>query len=290
MVSSKQYILNTILVLLSLIGCQTQEPDHTKMVVEGWIDAGKHPIVMLHTSYSMHQNAPHETTFIDLLAEHMVLFGKVVVYDGPDSVILTGRVDTNYLPPYIYTSTQFVGEEGKTYRLKATYKDFSVSSQTTIPEKVHFDSIRIAKSHDRMSIYTYANDLEEGNTYAIFARMTNQSQYQVCPLGAFRANAQQMEIQVRNPLGWDSDDASSLGFRLTFPVCDTAIDIKFAHIEEQEYQIFNTFSSQSLTKGIFFMETYSNIASNIEGGNGYWCGLGATEYTVHLNQDSLYVY
>ena len=140
-------------------------------------------------------------------------------------------------------------------------------------------------------IYTYANDLEVGGTYAIFARRYDKYQYQICPLGAFRANAEQMTIQVRNPLEWgNSNSNDALDIHFNFPVSDTPIDHKFARIDELEYEIFSTFSSQSLTKGIFFMETYSNIASNIQGGHGYWCGLGATEYTEHLNQDSLYVY
>ena len=279
--------------LLSLTACQSPEPDHTKMVVEGWIDEGKHPIVMLHTSYSMHQDAPAGTTFTDLLAEHMVLFSKVVLYDGSDSVILTGRVDTNYLPPYIYTTTKFIGEEGKTYRLKATYKEFSVSSQTTIPKKAYFDSIRVTENSQRMIIHTYANDLEVGEIYAIFARSYDKYQYQICPLGAFRANSKQMVIQVRNPLEFgesNTNNNDALDIHFNFPISDTPIDIKFAHIGELDYEIFSTFSSQSMTMGLFFMETHSNIATNIEGGNGYWCGMGASEYTVHLNKDSLYVY
>ena len=45
-----------------------------------------------------------------------------------------------------------------------------------------------------------------------------------------------------------------------------------------------------MTQGMFFMETYGNIISNIESGNGYWCGMGASEYTISLEKDSLYIY
>lgn len=133
--SNVSHIIWIVLLSICLIGCERENMDHTKMVVEGWIDAGRHPIVMLHTSYSLDASSDPDTTLLGVLEEHMVLFGKVVLFDGEDSVILTGRVDTNYLPPYIYTTTKIRGEVGKTYRLRATYKGFSAQSETVIPEK-----------------------------------------------------------------------------------------------------------------------------------------------------------
>ena len=268
-----------------LIACSPAEPDHTKLVVEGWIDADKHPVVMLHSSYSLHDTPPDSTTLLDVLAEHMVLFGKVVLYHETDSVILTGRVDTMYVPPYIYTTTKFKGQEGATYRLKATYKDFLVTSQTTIPSKAFLDSICAIQKENRIIVQAYANGLEIDETYAIFARKTGDKQYMLCPLGVFRANAEQMTIQVRNPL--NLNDSTGI-VMVNFPCVESSIDIKFAHIEETEFQILSSISSQSMTQGIFFMEAYNNIVSNIVGGNGYWCGMGAFEYTISLEGDSLY--
>ena len=113
--SKLKHIFGVLILCFLLYSCVREEVDHTKMVVEGWIDAGKHPIVMLHTSYSLSLSEPDSTTLLDVLEQYMVLFGKVVIFDGEDSVILTGRVDTNYLPPYIYTTTKIIGEVGKTY-------------------------------------------------------------------------------------------------------------------------------------------------------------------------------
>lgn len=286
--SKLKHIFGVLILSFLLYSCVREEVDHTKMVVEGWIDAGKHPIVMLHTSYSLSLSEPDSTTLLDILEQHMVLFGKVVIFDGEDSVILTGRVDTNYLPPYIYTTTKIIGEVGKTYSLHAKYKEFSAKAKTEIPKIASLDSIRVTNLNQKMNVVGYANHLEVGETYILMARTTDQRQYKICPMGAFRASSTESIITINNPIDFTGEGAM---LQTLFPKTDSVeISIKFAKIGEAEFQMWDSYIAQKLTQGMFFMETYSNIISNIENGNGYWCGMGASEYSISLEKDSLYVY
>jgi hypothetical protein len=287
--SKLKHIFGVLILSFLLYSCVREEVDHTKMVVEGWIDAGKHPIVMLHTSYSLSLSEPDSTTLLDVLEEHMVLFGKVVIFDGEDSVTLTGRVDTNYLPPYIYTTTKIKGEIGKTYSLHAKYKEYSTKSQTEIPTIATFDSIRVTNLNQKMNVVGYANHLEVGETYILMARTTDQRQYKICPMGAFKANSSQADLVINNPIAFPG--GGTVLYQTLFPKTDSVgVSIKFAKVGEVEYQMWDSYIAQNLTQGLFFMETYGNIISNIEGGNGYWCGMGASEYTISLKTDSLYIY
>ena len=286
--SKLKHIFGDLILSFLLYSCVREEVDHTKMVVEGWIDAGKHPIVMLHTSYSLSLSEPDSTTLLDVLEQHMVLFGKVVIFDGEDSVILTGRVDTNYLPPYIYTTTKIIGEVGKTYSLHAKYKEFSAKAKTEIPKIASLDSIRVTNLNQKMNVVGYANHLEVGEPYILMARTTDQRQYKICPMGAFRASSTESIITINNPIDFTGEGAM---LQTLFPKTDSVeISIKFAKIGEAEFQMWDSYIAQKLTQGMFFMETYSNIISNIENGNGYWCGMGASEYCISLEKDSLYVY
>lgn len=286
--SKLKYISGILIFLCSLYSCVREEVDHTKMVVEGWIDAGKHPIVMLHTSYSLSLSEPDSTTLLDVLEQHMVLFGKVVIFDGEDSVILTGRVDTNYLPPYIYTTTKIIGEVGKTYSLNAKYKEFSAKAKTEIPEIASLDSIRVTNLNQKMNVVGYANHLEVGETYILMARTTDQRQYKICPMGTFRARSTRSIITINNPIDFTGEGAM---LQTLFPKTDSVgISIKFAKVGEAEFQMWDSYIAQNMTQGMFFMETHSNIISNIQNGNGSWCGMGASEYTISLERDSLYVY
>lgn len=277
------------LLFLLFCACNPQEIDHTKIVVEGWIDAEKHPIVMLHSSYSLDAlNEPGYTKLTDVLEEHMILFGKVVLFDGEDSVTLTGRVDTNYLPPYIYTTTKIRGEIGRTYSLHAKYKDYSAYSETYIPTVATFDSIRVIDLNAKMNIVGYANTLEIGSTYILMAKTTNQRQYKICPMGAFRAKQNSMAITINNPIDFTEEGGIT---QTLFPKTDSVtVSIKFAKVGEIEFQMWDSYIAQNMTQGLFFMETHDNIISNIQGGNGYWCGMGATEYTIKLDKASSYIY
>lgn len=292
MVNSK--LLNIILIMIIFVFpcCRQEDICHDKMVVEGWIDAGKHPIVMLHISYSLYKQQYDTTQLMDVLAEHMVLFGKVTIFDGEDSVILTGRVDTNYMPPYIYTTTKIIGEVGKTYSLRASYTTpyttLIAKSQTEIPAVATFDSIRVTEYDKQLNVVGYANNLETGAPYILMARTTNQRQYKICPTGAFRATAPNMAITINNPLDFTGE---GMILQTLFPKTDTVgVSIKFAKVGEAEFQMWDSYIAQNMTQGMFFMETHGNILSNIEGGNGYWCGMGASEYTISLKKGGLYTF
>ena len=230
--SKLKHIFGVLILSFLLYSCVREEVDPTKMVVEGWIDAGKHPIVMLHTSYSLSE--PDNTTLLDALEKHMVLFGKVVIFDGEDSVILTGRVDTNYLPPYIYTTTKMRGEVGKSYSLHATYKSFSAKSKTIIPEIAIFDSIRTDITNQKVHVIGYANQLEIGEPYIIMVRTIKDKQYKICPMGAFRASQKQLKLTINNPINFTGE---GMILQTLFPQTDSVdIAIKFAKVDEAEYQ------------------------------------------------------
>lgn len=272
------------IVLLScflLMACQ-EEADHTRMVVEGWIDEGKHPIVMVHRSYSLHiDNDPDSTTLVDVIEDQMVLFGRVAISDGIDTVVLTGKVDTNYMPPYIYTTVFMRGEAGKTYHLLATDHGFEVSATTTIPyEKPVVDSFAV--KHQTGEIYSqliaYASQLMIGEHYVVMTKTNPRGQYKICPLGVFEADKPQRSIDVKY-YSVGELDLTNMTEQTDSTRYDT-VYVKLAHIGDTEYQIFDSFVAQSITQGIFFMETHSNIETNIRNGNGYWCGMAANEYRV----------
>ena len=282
------HIITSVLLALLFFSCESEPIDHTKIVVEGWIDAGKHPVVMLHTSYSLNAaKYPDSTKLLDILEEHMVLFGRVVISDGEDSAVLIGRMDTNYLPPYIYTTTQIRGEEGKIYTLQATYKDYVATSTSEIYDRAQLDSISVTQHGDKMNVVGYANDLEIGAPYILMARLANGKQYKICPMGAFRATKRQMAMTINNPLKFADEN---MMLQTLFPKLDELISIKFARIGEAEFLMWDSYIAQNLTQGLFFMETHSNISSNIQGGNGYWCGMGASEYTIRLSGERTYVF
>ena len=139
-----------------------------------------------------------------------------------------------------------------------------------------------------MNVVGFANNLEIGATYILMARTTAERQYKICPMGAFRATKNAMKVTINNPIDFTGEGSI---LQTLFPKTDdVCISIKFAQVGEIEYQMWDSYIAQNMTQGLFFMETHSNILSNIEGGNGYWCGMGASEYVIHLDEETLYTY
>lgn len=125
-------------------------------------------------------------------------------------------------------------------------------------------------------------------------QQTDGSQYSFRPMEVFKAQKEQMQIDIPNPLNFDSRNSSGAGnsSSLYFPKREhTKIGIKFAHIGADAYLSWDSFGAQSLTtQGVFFVETHKNIETNIIGGLGYWCGMGAAEYVVSIDHTEIYRY
>ncbi len=283
-----------LLCLCLLYACRPADVAQPTLVVEGWIDADQHPVVLLHTTYPLNNDKDTFRTLAEAIPEHIITFGRVVLYDGSDSVILTGRVDTNYMPPYIYTTVFMKGEVGKEYRLHASYKNYSATATTFIPSVPVFDSIFVrVKDSLNTEICGYCSHLIPGEHYLVMVKKAADSQYSLCPMGVFEAQKEQMRIDIRNPLNFGSKNRLGAGYwsSLYFPKWkNTKIGIKFAHIGADEYRCWDSFGAQSLTQGVFFVETHKNIATNISGGLGCWCGMGAAEYEVSIDHTEIYRY
>lgn len=289
MANSKCTYIILCVALWLCTACTPAEPTTPNMVVEGWIDADGHPVVILHRSYPVNDIDTAYHSIEDIMKDYLIMFGKVTISDGTDSVVLTGRLAPDYMPPYIYTSVFMTGTEGHSYTLTAEYRGLRATATTTIPPRAAFDSICVTKvDTGRFNIVGHIHTSPPDARYVVFAKYSHQQQYRLCPLGAVTAPSQGGPVAINifdpnysdNPLDqiyWKHNDT-------------TALNIKLARVDEKEYRFWDSFASSSISAGTFYLPVRQNIESNIVGGIGYWCGMGATEYTLLLNREQTYRY
>ena len=96
------------------------------LVVEGWIEDGGFPVVMLTRSLPV----TTEYQSMDDLSDYMLRWARVTVSNGEDSVVLTGKYDRGYFPLFIYTTSRMRGEAGKEYTLTVEYRDYYATCRT----------------------------------------------------------------------------------------------------------------------------------------------------------------
>ena len=279
----KHYIIFlTIFIVTHLLGSCTENrfiEAEPQMVVEGWIDAGGYPIVML----SQIIPASEKEITVESLKEHIITWGKVTISDGENEVVLTGKRSDDYFPPYIYTTNKIRGEEGKRYYLTAEYKNFYAFAETTVPAKAEIDKIITSHKDGTYCINAVINDNpEEKNYYKFFIKVAGRdSSYLSSNFALIDDKNFAFPCNVPIEIGYSSIyDKENKAYSISE---SDNLQIKVAQIDSITYNIWDDYKN-IIELGLNPFFRYSNsIRSNIKGGIGYWVGYGSSEYLCKPN-------
>jgi len=260
-----KYSIYLYLILLLFCSCTNTEQEvvSRKLVVEGWIENGDYPTVILTCSGVLDEN---HTQVKDLL----VRWGKVTLSDGDTTVILIGGKDDRFYPAYSYRSFDMKGVPGKTYTLKAQYYGMEVEAVSTMPTEIpvvqkvdvsYIDTIADIKLH-------IASSKSTRRYYQLFSCIDGQDKrYYPAFLGAIsneKANNESFEATLYRGKTIQQKEFTSM-----FSVGHT-VKYKVAQINEPEYNFW--YDYQNLVNFNFsqFVTTSSKIQSNVKGGYGIW--------------------
>ena len=258
--------------LLSCSGDYLPE-QNDELVVEGWIEDNGFPVVIL----TKNINISNKYQSLDSLSSRIVRWAKVTVSDGEKSVVLTGRYMKGYTPPYIYTTSHFRGEAGKTYQLTVEYGDFHATATTTIPNTQKIDELTVERCAQSDTLYQislrYNDDEAEQNYYQIFTRVGGRDvrQYLAAYLGTIDNRVVKPKTKI--PV-YRGRDINTLDYTPYYTINDT-VAVKFAHIDRTSYNFWYDYTRNLTTAGNMFFATAASLRSNIIGGTGYWCGMGS---------------
>jgi hypothetical protein len=247
---------------------------------------------MIHNSYTASERY---NSVQEVIENKTIFFGKVTISKDDYSDVMTGHLDTMYLPPYYYSSVEIKGKSGNSYQVKAEYDGQFVTATTTIPSRVEFDSISIeVMDEERVKLMGYLQDVDNAdNYYVLFYRYRGDKQYVNCFLGVVSDKEADKEgfikIPIYNNISVNNLKENEQQPSRFFDLNDT-LDIKLSAVDKISYEIWMDISSLSTTSSIAFMPIYKNIKTNIVGGKGYWCGYASSVYSLILDKDTTYIY
>ncbi len=264
---------------------QTEE----KLVVEGYIETGTPPIVLLTKSLPFFGEIN-----VNSILQNSVLGATVIIDNGT-------IIDTlDQIPGFgVYTTTQFVGEVGKSYKLTVISDGKTLTSVTSIPVPVPLDSTwwKVDGQRDSLGfIWGHLTDPDTlNNCYRIFAKRINEY--------AFGENTGQIKDSIfYPPVGgsvFEDRYINGKSFDLSFPRGhatnsdkeddnndedfffkrgDTII-VKFCSIDRSHFEFWRTEESQVSSNGNPFGSPQP-VHSNISGGLGVWGGYSITYDTI----------
>lgn len=268
------------MLILTCVGCDDVRLPHpvAQLVVEGWAEDGGRPVVMLTTA------VPVSTEYKDLteLKEHIVRWGKVTISDGEEEVVLSGRVDRNHFPPYIYTKDTYRISPGKKYTMTASYGGEIARASVIVPHRKPLEFIRVEKVPEKGDVYRLVAGIRDNgeDRYKFFVRREGKdSAYMSSCLGYIDGDTFSSEVEA--VAVYNGISIMNETFEQYFTQ-DDVVDVKFCVLDDDTWQYWADYESlTSLSRNPFFPVT-SKIRSNISGGFGYFSGYGATYYKVSI--------
>lgn len=281
-----------LLIIGLLVSCAKPDIVQSEIVLEGWIEDDGHPFVMIHNSYT---EGEQYNSVQEVIENKTIFWGKVTISKDDYSDVMTGHLDTMYLPPYYYSSVEIKGKSGNSYQIKAEYDGQFVTATTTIPSRVEFDSISIEViDEERVKLMGYLQDVDSAdNYYVLFYRHRGDKQYVNCFLGVASDKEAKgegfIQIPIYNNVSVNNLKENEQHPSRFFDLNDT-LYIKLSAVDKISYEIWMDISSLSTTSSIAFMPVYKNIKTNIVGGKGYWCGYASSVYSLVLDKDTTYIY
>ena len=278
-----------LLFLLSLSSCEPKWDFGTanyesKIVVEGWIENGSFPHVCLSQSRTLDQLIGNTN-----LANIAIQWAKVTVSDGTTTEVLTGRVDNNYLPPFVYSGVKIRGEVGKMYTLTVEYSGKTVTATTHIPTPIPLKRIEVSKCDNSDTLFQikgyFEDNQQEKNYYKIFTRTLPADKRYFAPfLGTFNDNvltssAGESSVAIYRGVHFITEQDYTPFFKE-----EENVMAKFTQLPEDGFLFWSDYEDEVTNKKNPLFPNVSNLRGNIQGGLGIWCGYGTSIYTVNIKE------
>lgn len=244
---------------------------NSKIVVDGYIENGQYPLVVLTKSAAYFSSIDSSS-----LRNLVVSRAKVTVSDGEREEILTLKKNDAYFPPYIYEGSELKGEVGKKYFLKIDYEGKIYESVTTIPPKVEFDSIwfKLAPNEDSLGlIYGRLNDdADAENYYRLFTQRLEKDQKYIpiylSAIGDQFFNGKSFTFSILRGSESISDAVDDIYFRK-----GDLVRLKISTMDRTHFDFWRTLERELYVTGNPFSSSGNEIKSNISGGAlGVWGG------------------
>lgn len=242
------------------------EDVQSELVVEGWIDDGGFPIVIVSRTIPINVNS--RFSFVkDSLVEYIGKYAKVTLSDGEQSVILTGKTNKDYFPPFIYTTGRIRGKAGKSYHLTVEWDDMKCDADCTIPESPK--DVHVAVENKDKDQYLLKATLDSADNYYHAAFVMVDS------IDSRRCLSRMSLLDYGDTMTINHGRAGDKYFQKDQQVLVYVVSMDKGMYEFwKDYDKLATFSSNPLF-------TYSrNLNGNIVGGIGYWAGYGVSKKGV----------
>lgn len=274
------HIAAVALLCFAATGCSSDDESIgtvTPLVIEGWIEEGQPPVVIVTRAVDLTVPSPSLDNSIEKWC-------RVTIYDGDTPYILTGTVNNDYTPAFIYTTSRLKGAVGHTYRLTVetdTETATATSTMLAAPKLMPLEAERTDDCDTLYRLHAFIKDIDPTAHYRFFSRSHSvESRFYGTFLGTFTGS------EYDSAKGWDITRGFHSGYAGTefqhyYPAGER-VTVRLCSMQPEIYQFWRVYDSNvSLSQNLFF--TFAeNCPGNIDGALGYWAAYGTTTRTITL--------
>jgi hypothetical protein len=276
-------ILLVLFLSICMISCSREDyvknvEGESKIVVEGWIEQGDVPQVIL--SRSIPINAVIDSTTI---LDYFIRSAKVTVTDGVNEEVLSLMSDNDRVPPYVYSGSKIIGEAGKSYSLKVEYLDQVIEAKTSIPNVVPIQSAEYRKNSVTDTtgfVYLNFNDPAlDKNYYQIETRVDEEEPIFIPALYGnlnddnFVSSA--VSLQVTRGIYVLTKEKYKPYF-----VDGDLIYVKLRTMSKSGFDFWNSWQNEIINARSPIFPANTSLKSNVKGGLGIWEGYGQSTILI----------
>lgn len=250
----------------------------SKIVVEGWIEQGDVPQVILSRSIPINATIDSTTIF-----NYFIRSAKVTVSDGVNEEVLSVKSDETRIPPYVYSGSKMIGEVGKTYVLKVEYLNRFIEATTTIPSVVPIKSVKYVKVNPADStgfVHLEFDDLiNEKNYYQIETRLDSVEPIFVPALYGNLNDENFTSPSISLQISRGIYVLNKTKYKPYFTDGDL-IYVKLRTMSKTAFDFWNSWQNEIVNGRSPIFPANTSLKSNIKGGIGIWEGYGQNTVSI----------
>jgi hypothetical protein len=270
-------LLSILFLLIFSFSCSREDyvnsvDGESKIVVEGWIEQGDVPQVILSRSIPIDAKIDSTTIF-----DYFIRSAKVTVSDGTNEEVLSLRSDKDRIPPYVYQGSEIIGEVGKSYALKIEYLNKVIEATTSIPRVVPIKSAEYKKQNAADTtgfVYLEFDDpVLEKNYYQIETRLDKVEPIFIPALYGNLNDENFISSSVSLQVARGIYVFSKTKYKPYFKDGDL-IFVKLRTMSKDGFDFWNSWQNEIVNGRSPIFPANTSLKSNIKGGIGIWEGYG----------------
>lgn len=290
----KNIIAVLILSILFFSACEQEitielpQPD-AKMVVEGWIENGEYPIVVLSRNSSYFD--PIDSAYLVdslFITDAVVIVSNGLIDDTLQFMVDFNNLSTKTWPFVYYKGSKFTGSVNGSYSLRIEAEGEVITGYTTIPVLHDFDSLWWEPDEPEFDTLgyiwaTFTDPLNEKNYYRIFTKRLGKDGGFIPLFGSVfddvYFDGKNITFTFFRGISSIEDDSAYLADDFGYYAKGDTVIVKLSSIDKAHYDFWRSAEQEMFSGGNPFANP-TTIRHNVQGALGVFGGYGSVYDTL----------